>query len=144
MDSKANPRLVTEAIVFDDARKVWYFKNNRFEIVSGKANWRTPEEICAAGAEIARAHYARWSDQPVVVQKVIDQVPFEFEIVVPTPRGKQPVYPRMLFLRREVLTSGQVPAPVPVPPSDPRPGANEELLELPTPWTLGSQPPPPK
>jgi hypothetical protein len=102
---------------------------------------RTPEEICRAGAEIARAHYARWSEQPVVVQKIIDKVPYEFEILVPTPLGKQPVYPRMLFLRREVLVPGQEPAATPAPPGDPRVGPGEELRELPVPWLIGSRPP---
>lgn len=99
---------------------------------------RTPEQIYQAGAEIARAHYAQWADEPVVVQRVIDRVPFEFDIVVPTPRGKQPVYPRMLFLRRELLTAGQESAPVPAPPSEPTVGPEQELRDVPTPWLLGS------
>ncbi|MCS7238661.1 MAG: hypothetical protein NZ899_10390 [Thermoguttaceae bacterium] len=102
---------------------------------------RTPEEIYQAGAEIARAHFARWIEQPVVVRKVVDRVPCEFEILIPTPRGKQPVYPRMLFLRRELLTAGQQPAEVPTPPSEPTVGPEEELRELPTPWLLGALPP---
>ena len=102
---------------------------------------RTPEEICRAGAEIARGHYATWLETPTVVQRVIDRVPYEFEIVVPTPKGKQPVYPRMLLLRREVLAPGQAPAPVPTPPVEPSVGPGEELRELPTPWLIGTQPP---
>ena len=105
--------------------------------------WRdqTPEEICRRGAEIARAHYATWVETPVVVQRTIDRVPYEFEVVVPTPKGKQPVYPRMVFLRREVLAAGQLPAPVPSPPMEPAVGPNEELRELPNPWLLGTRPP---
>lgn len=103
---------------------------------------RTPEEVCEAGAEIARGHFAQWSEQPVVVQKVVDRVPYTFEVVVPTPKGKQPVYPRMLFLRREVLDAGQEPAPTPVAPSEPSVGPDQELRTLPTPWLMGTQPPP--
>ncbi len=76
-----------------------------------------------------------------MVQKIIDKVPYEFEILVPTPLGKQPVYPRMLFLRREVLVPGQEPAATPAPPGDPRVGPGEELRELPVPWLIGSRPP---
>jgi len=106
--------------------------------------WRnaTPEQLFDRGAEVARAHSAEWSAQPVVVQKVIDKLPCTFEIVVPTPKGKQPVYPRMLFLRREVLAPGQEPLPVPAPPSIPAVGPNEELATLPNPWTIGTRPPP--
>ena len=106
--------------------------------------WRnaTPEQLFDRGAEVARAHSAEWSAQPIVVQKVIDKLPCTFEIVVPTPKGKQPVYPRMLFLRREVLAPGQEPLPVPAPPSIPAVGPNEELATLPNPWTIGTRPPP--
>jgi len=103
---------------------------------------RTPEEIFERGAEIARAHYAKWSDRPVVVQKTIDKSPCTFEIPVPTPKGKQPVYPRMLFLRREVLSPGQEPLPVPAPPSAPKAGPGETLAALPDPWTIGTGKPP--
>ncbi|MBL7224138.1 MAG: hypothetical protein ISS72_09815, partial [Candidatus Brocadiae bacterium] len=98
--------------------------------------------ILERGAEIARAHYASWSAKPVVVQKVVDKTPFSFEIPVPTPKGKQPVYPRMLFLRREVLAPGQKPMAVPAPPSTPKVGPNETLATLPNPWTMGTTKPP--
>jgi hypothetical protein len=92
-------------------------------------------------AEIARAHYATWSDEPMVVQKTITRFPFTFEIPVPTPKGKQPVYPRMLFLRREVLAPGQEAMAVPGPPTAPRAGSNEYLAEVPNPWPIGTGPP---
>jgi hypothetical protein len=99
---------------------------------------RTPEEIFDRGAEIARGHYATWSETPVVVQRTITEFPATFEILVPTPQGKQPAYPRMLFLRREVLAPGQEPMPVPVPPSTPAVGPGESLAELPNPWLIGT------
>lgn len=102
----------------------------------------TPEELFDRDAEIARAHNAHWVDEPVVVQKVIDTFPTTFEIVVPTPKGKQPVYPRMLFVRREVLAEGQTPAATPARPSVPEVGPNEVLATLPNPWLIGTQPPP--
>ncbi len=108
---------------------------------------RTPEEIYDRGAEIARAHYATWHKQPVVVQKVVDRLPYTFQIPIPTPKGKQPVYPRMVFLRREVLAPGQEPLPVPAAPSEPRVGPEETLATLPVPWLVGTripEPPPPR
>ena len=86
----------------------------------------TPEQLFDRGAEIARAHNAAWADKPIVVQKTVDKFPCTFEIDVPTPKGKQPVYPRMLFLRREVLAPGQKPADVPAPPSTPAVGAERD------------------
>jgi len=102
---------------------------------------RTPEEIFDRGAEIARAHYAEWSEKPIVVQKAVEQFPCTLEIPVPTPKGRQPVYPRMLFLRREVLAPGQEPMATPAPPSTPAVGQGEVLATLPEPWVLGVQPP---
>jgi hypothetical protein len=101
---------------------------------------RTPEQLCESGHEIARAHFAKWSAQPVVVQKTIDRWPYQFEIPVATPKGKQPVYPRMLFVRREVLPPGGQPLPIPVPPSEPSVGVSEELATLPNPWLIGARP----
>ena len=103
---------------------------------------RTPEEVFDRDAEIARAHYATWSGSPIVVQKVIDRLPAKLEIPVPTPKDRQPVYPRMLFLRREVLSPGQEPLPVPSRPSQPRVGPGEVLATLPNPWTIGTTRPP--
>jgi len=103
---------------------------------------RTPEEVFDRGAEIARAHYASWAETPVVVRKVIDRFPAVFEIPVPTPKGKQPVYPRMLFVRREVLSPGQEPMVVPVAPTTPKLRPDEVLVTLPNPWLIGTQAPP--
>jgi hypothetical protein len=103
---------------------------------------RTPAQMLEADAEIARAHYASWSDKTIVVQKTIDRSPQTFEIPVPTPKNRRPVYPRMLFLRREVLAPGQKPLDVPAPPSTPGVGPDEELAMLPEPWLIGTQKPP--
>ncbi len=98
----------------------------------------TPEQLFERDAEIARAHFATWSDKPVVVQQTVSQLPATIEIPVPTPRGKQPVYPRMLFLRRELLAPGQQPLPVPVPPSVPKVEASEYSAEVANPWMIGT------
>ncbi|NQT36262.1 MAG: transglutaminase domain-containing protein, partial [Planctomycetes bacterium] len=103
---------------------------------------RTPEEVFDRDAEIARAHYAVWSETPVVVQRVVERFPTTFEILVPTPKDKQPVYPRMVFMRRELLAPGQEPLPVPARPSTPAVGPSEALLTLPNPWTIGTEKPP--
>jgi len=102
------------------------------------------EEVADAGAEVARAHYAAWSQTPVVTQKVFraNELPAEFEIAVPTPKDKQPVYPRMLFLRREVLAPGSKPLPLPENAAQPQAGPNDELKTLPSPFTVGFAPPP--
>jgi len=102
------------------------------------------EEMADAGAEVARAHYATWSPTPVVLQKVLraNELPAEFEIAVPTPKDKQPVYPRMLFLRREVLAPGSKPLPLPEGAVQPQAGPNDELKTVPNPFTVGIAPPP--
>ena len=41
-DIKADPALVTDGLVFDEARGVYYHKGDRFEVIAGKANWRAP------------------------------------------------------------------------------------------------------
>ncbi|HPM83671.1 MAG TPA: hypothetical protein PLF81_23360 [Candidatus Anammoximicrobium sp.] len=97
----------------------------------------TPEQLFERDAEIARAHFGAWSDKPIVVQQTVSQLPATIEIPVPTPRGKQPVYPRMLFLRRELLAPGQQPLPVPAPPSVPKVQASEYLAEVANPWMIG-------
>lgn len=102
---------------------------------------RTPEALFEGGAEIARAHHATWSDRPIVVRKTIDRLPYTFEIPVPTPEGKRPVYPRMLFVRRELLSPGEEPAAAPAPPSEPRVSPGQVLAEVPNPWTVGVEGP---
>jgi len=102
--------------------------------------WRdqTPEQVFDRDAEIARGHYATWSDTPIVVQQTVTRFPATLELPVPTPKDKQPVYPRMLFLRRELLAPGQQPMDAPVAASTPRVGASEYLATVPNPWTIGT------
>jgi hypothetical protein len=99
---------------------------------------KTPIEMFEGDAEVARGHYATWSETPVVVQKTFDTLPATFDIPVPTPRGRQPVYPRMVFLRREVLAPGQSALPVPQVPSTPRVADDQYLADVPNPWRIGT------
>jgi hypothetical protein len=104
------------------------------------------ERLVDAGAEVARAHYAAWSAKPTVVQKVFTakDLPATFDIDIPTPQGKYPVYPRMLFLRREVLAPGSQPLPLPKDAETPKTSAPAEIKALPNPFTVGIAPPPPR
>ena len=102
------------------------------------------EELCLAGKEVGKAHSATWSSTPTVVQKVFaaGDLPATFEIAVPTPKGKYPVYPKMVFLRREVVAPGAKPLPLPEGAVEPRMGADDELKTLPNPFRIGLEPPP--
>ncbi len=102
---------------------------------------RTYEQIFGKGEWIAGAKYAEWSDTPTVVQKgfVAKDLPATFTIDVPTPKDKQPVYPRMVLLRREVVAPGEKPLPVPAGAVAPKVGSNDELKTLPSPFLMGSR-----
>lgn len=102
------------------------------------------EQMYDEDKEIAKGHDATWDDAVTCVQKTFTakDLPAKFEIDCPTPKGRYPVYPRMLFVRREVLSPGQLPAAVPAPPSTPKIGPNDELATLPSPWLIGTQLPP--
>jgi hypothetical protein len=63
---------------------------------------------------------------------------------VPTPRDLSPVFPRMLFVRREVIGPNQQPLPLPTNARPPRVGPGDELKALPNPLLVGTQPPPPR
>ena len=97
------------------------------------------EQLCDEGAELGRAHNASWSDTPTVVQKVFaaKDLPATFEIDIPTPKGKYPVYPRMLFVRREVVAPGDSLMPLPEGAVAPKPSAAEDLRTLPNPFAVG-------
>ncbi|HAK94964.1 MAG TPA: hypothetical protein DCM87_08160, partial [Planctomycetes bacterium] len=56
----------------------------------------------------------------------------------------QPVYPRMLFLRREVWRPGKEPLPAPAAAATPAVGPDETLATLPNPWLIGARPPAPR
>ena len=102
------------------------------------------EQLCEAGAEVARAHSAAWSDAPVAVQKTFTakDLPATFEIDVPTPKDKCPVYPRMLLLRREVIPASGRPLPLPDGAAEPKMGPGEDLKTLPNPFLIGTGAPP--
>jgi len=97
------------------------------------------EKLADEGAELGRAHNAIWSDEVTVVQKVFaaKDLPATFDIDVPTPKDKYPVYPRMLFVRREVLAPGSKPLPLPEGAVTTKPVSPKELLTLPNPFTVG-------
>jgi hypothetical protein len=102
------------------------------------------EQLCNEGKEVAKQHNATWADTPTVVQKVLGakDLPATFDIDVPTPKDKYPVYPRMLFVRREVIAAGSKPLALPDKAQEPKRGPNDELKTLPNPFLIGSQPPP--
>ena len=102
------------------------------------------EQLCMEGKEITRAHNATWDEKPTVVQKVFaaKDLPAKFEIDVPTPKDKQPVFPRMLFVRREVVSPSQKPLPLPEGAQEPKLGPSDELKTVPNPLMAGIAPPP--
>ena len=102
------------------------------------------EDLAGESAELARAHNTTWASKPTVVQKVFTakDLPATFDVDVPTPEGKYPIYPRMLFIRREVLAPGAKPLPLPEGAAAPQAVADKELKTLPSPFTVGIVPPP--
>jgi hypothetical protein len=110
----------------------------------GSRDW-SMEQLCENGYEIARAHHAKWSDVVTCMQKsfVAGELPATFEIDCPTPKGQYPVYPRMMFLRREVLAPSSAPLPLPQGAVAATVGPNDELISLPNPFLIGTEPPAP-
>lgn len=110
------------------------------------ARRKSYEQMFLEGKEIARGHDASWDETPTVVQKSFTarDLPATFDIDVPTPKGLHPVYPRMLFVRREVLTASQQPLPLPERSQPPQHSPGDELQTLPNPFLVGTQTPPPK
>lgn len=102
------------------------------------------EQLFLEGKEIGRGHDASWDKSPTVVQKTFTarDLPARFEIDVPTPKDRHPVYPRMLFIRREVLAGNQQPLPPPEDAHEAKVGPGDELKTLPNPLRVGTQPPP--
>ena len=111
----------------------------------GSRDW-SMEQLCENGYEIARAHHAKWSDAVTCVQKIFTakDLPATFGIDCPTPKGQYPVYPRMMFLRREVLAPSSAPLPLPQGAVAAKVGPNDELMSLPSPFLIGTKPPPVK
>ena len=104
------------------------------------------EQLYLEGKEIGRGHDASWDKTPTVVQKSFTarELPATFDIDVPTPKGEHPVYPRMLFVRREVLSPSQQPLPLPEGSRPTQRSPGDELKTLPNPLLAGTQPPPPR
>lgn len=100
------------------------------------------EEIAARNGRVGGAQDATWSETPTVVQKVFaaKDLPATFEIDVPTPKGKFPAYPRMLYIQREVLEAGAKPAGLPAGAVAPKMGPDDVLISAPCPWTMGDKP----
>ncbi len=103
------------------------------------------DELCEEGKEIAKQHNAKWSDTITAAQKVFTakDLPGTLEIDCPTPKGEYPVYPRMLFLRREVISPTATPLPLPTGAIAATAAAADELQTLPNPYLIGSEPPTP-
>jgi hypothetical protein len=99
------------------------------------------DQLCEAGKEIAKQQNAKWSDTVTVLQKSFTarELPATFEIDCPTPKGQYPVYPRMEFLRREVLTPGATPRALPTGAVAAQPAAAAELQTLPDPFLIGTE-----
>jgi hypothetical protein len=104
------------------------------------------EALAEEGAEVARAHNATWAKELHVVQKTFKagDLPAKFEIDIPTPAGKLPVYPRMAFVRREIVSTGSQSLPLSPTAVTPQPVAVENLLTLPNPFLVGTELPPVK
>ena len=98
------------------------------------------EQLCDEGKEIAKAHNAAWDDQITCVQKAFfaKDLPATFTIDCPTPKSRYPVYPRMLFIRREIIAPSSLPSPIPIGAVEARPGQPDELIELPNPFLTGA------
>ena len=127
----------------DDAKALG---NNKLVVTFAYApGFRTTslEDLCAQGKRIAAQVDATWAAAPTVVQKVYTakELPAKFEIPVATPKDKYPVYPKMIFVRREVIAADAKPLPLPENAQAPAVNAGEELKTLPDPFLVGTQRP---
>ena len=102
------------------------------------------DDLCRQGKCIACQAGAKWSDDVTCVQNTFTakDLPARFAIDCPTPKGQYPVYPRMVLLRREVLSPSASPLPLPPRAVAAKVGPNDELVTLPDPLLLGTEPPP--
>jgi hypothetical protein len=110
------------------------------------ARTKSFEQLCIEGKEVAKQHNAKWADTPTVVQKTFTakDLPAKFDIDVPTPKDKFPVYPKMIFLRREVVPANAKPLPLPDGAAEPKVAADDELKTLPNPFLMGTAAPQPR
>ncbi len=102
------------------------------------------EQLCEQGKEVAKQHNAKWADTITCVQKTFNakDLPATFDIDCPTPKGQYPVYPRMVFLRREVLAPGASALALPEGSTEAKTAETDELATLPNPFTVGAEDPP--
>jgi len=108
-----------------------------------RPGWRdcSYDELCKEGATIGSAQKAHWTPTATVVQKTFTakDLPATFQINVPTPKDKYPVYPRMLFLRREIVAPGAQLLPLPSDAASPKVGPDDVLKTLPNPFLMGAR-----
>jgi len=105
------------------------------------------EQLCSERKSIAnpRQNGSHWSEQLTVVRKTFSaqDLPATFTIDCPTPMGEYPVYPRMVLLRREVVAPSATPSPLPGGAVEAKPADVDDLMELPNPFLVGTEPPSP-
>ncbi len=103
------------------------------------------DQLCDQGKQIAKQADAKWSDTIVYAQKsfAATDLPGQLEIDCPTPKGAWPVYPRMMFIRREVIAPGSSPLPMPSGAIAALPASPDELQSLPNPFLIGTETPAP-
>ena len=101
------------------------------------------DQLCDEGKEVADQDNAKWSNTITFSQKILSKsdLPANFEIDCPTPKGQYPVYPRMLFVRREVISATSSPLPLPTSAVEAKPANADELQTLPNPFLIGGETP---
>ena len=101
------------------------------------------EQLCEQGKRIAKQVDASWEPTVVAVQRsfTAKELPASFAIDCPTPIGRYPVYPRMLFVRREIVGPTGAPLPLPEGAVPATVAADQELMTLPNPFLVGTAPP---
>jgi hypothetical protein len=104
------------------------------------------DQLAEKGKRIANQTDAKWGDAITYVQKTFTakDLPATFEIDCPTPKGQFPVYPRMMFLRREVVGASASPLPLPTGAVEAKKASADELATLPNPFLIGTDLPPAK
>ncbi len=102
------------------------------------------EQFCEQGKELAKGHNTSWSDTVTYARKTFTakDLPATFDIDCPTPKGQHPAYPRMLFMRREIVAPGAAPSALPAGAVEAKPAAADELPTLPNPFLVGTELPP--
>ena len=98
----------------------------------------TPEQVFERDAEIARAHFATWSDQPIVVQQTITQLPATIEIPVPDAAGQTTGLSADAVPAPRVVSAGTIAAAGSRGTEHPQVGADEYLADVPNPWRIGT------